>query len=202
MARANGPGGRFVTALTPELHASIVAGVRSGLFDAQNALKHGIDVTTLKSWVERGLDEEAEEPFQAFAEDYLRASIELEERTIACILQAADPWESQKHSTEELECDSTDEEPGSSKSYRKTKEERALHRGDWRAAAFFLERRWPLRWGATRQPEGGPKEALKLPDAAFNRRKRVEQMMDAPPPELIRAFRKRGYDIVKREEPK
>lgn len=185
MARTQGPDGKFQTALTPDLHRSIVDGVRTGLFDAQNALRHGIDITTLKSWVDRGLDEEAEEPFASFARDYLAASIEIEERTIAVILAAAEPWWSEKESDED----------------RTHKHEKALHRGDWRAAAFFLERRWPLRWGVTRQPEGGPKEMLKLPDGILNRKKRVDEMTLAPPPELIRAFRRSGYDIVKRKDP-
>jgi hypothetical protein len=189
MARTNGPDGKFQTALTPDLHRAIVDGVKSGLFDAQNALRRGIDITTLKSWVDRGLDEEAEEPFASFARDYLAASIEIEERTIAVILQAAEPWWGEKESDEESDEGSTH------------KHEKALHRGDWRAAAFFLERRWPLRWGVTRQPEGGPKEMLKLPDGVMNRRKRVDEMTLAPPPELIRAFRRSGYDIIKRKDP-
>jgi hypothetical protein len=73
-------------------------------------------------------------------------------------------------------------------------------RGDWRAAAWYAERRWPLRWGITRQPEGGPKEAIKLPDAPVQRRRKVEAMVKAPPPELIKALRDAGFELVRREK--
>src|SRR4029077_11157048 len=83
---------------------------------------------------------------------------------------------------------------------RKKKRQMSREKGDWRAAAWYAERRWPLRWG-NRAPEGGPKEALRLPDAPVARRKKVQQMVNAPTPELIKAFRDAGYELVKRATP-
>lgn len=194
--------------LTPDLGKSIVDSVKNGLFDAQNALKHGIDITTLKSWVERGVDENAEEPFRSFAEAYIKASIELEERLVGTIIKASEPWEASKESEEvssgtgDEDCDSDDREPEHKFQRRKSKTEKIIERGDWKAAGFFLERRWPLRWGITRQPEGGPKEAIKLPDAFQNRKRKVDELTASPPPELIKALAEKGWDLVKREEKK
>lgn len=197
--------GRFACKLTPALAKSIVAGVSDGLFDAQNAMRNGIDVTTLKSWIDRGIDEEAEEPYRGFAEAYLRASIELEQRTLKTILDAAREWVSSVDATEVMgqltdgDCDASDFDAPVG-SYRKTRKELRRMRGDWKAAAWFAERRWPLRWSPTRQPEGGPKDMIRLPDAVVNRRLRVEEMTGNPPPELVKAFRAKGFDLVKLEK--
>jgi len=210
MPRQRGPDGRYEgTDLTPELGDSLIEGVAMGLFDAQNALKHGVDVTTLKSWIDRGIDEEAEEPFKSFAERYIKASITLEESVIGTILDAADEYKRLLEAEETFErvggdagddYDSRDFEPMPSGLMRKKKRQSTTLKGDWKAAAWYAERRWPLRWGITRQPEGGPKEAIKLPDAPLQRRRKVEAMVKAPPPELIKALRDAGFDLVKREK--
>lgn len=209
MARERGADGKFHgTDLTPQLADALIDGVAMGLFDAQNALKHGIDLSTLKSWVDRGIDEEAEEPFKSFAERYIKATIDLEESVIATVLDAADEYKRQLEAEETFErvggggddYDSRDFEPMPAGLMRKKKRQTTTLRGDWKAAAWYAERRWPLRWGLTRQPEGGPKEAIKLPDAPLQRRKKVEAMIKAPPPELIKALRDAGFDLVRREK--
>lgn len=205
--RERAPDGTFVHELTPERAKRLIAGCKRGLFDAQNALREGVDVTTLKSWVDRGLDEHAEEPFLSFAEAYVKASIELEEKVIGRILSAADDYQQAAESEEVTrklvedtfgDVDSHDGEPGEFL-FKKSKSAKKNERGDWRAAAWYAERRWPLRWGLSRQPEGGPKEAIKLPDAPLNRQRKVREMVKAPPPELIKAFREAGYQLVKVE---
>ena len=209
MARERLPDGTFMHQLTPERAKRLIAGCRGGLFDAQNALREGIDVSTLKSWVDRGLDEDAEEPFLSFAEGYVKASIALEERVITRILAASEDFEQELQSSEVTrrliddtfgDVDSRDDEPGQYL-FKKSKVGKKNERGDWRAAAWFAERRWPLRWGINRQPEGGPREALKLPEAPMNRARKVREMVAAPPPELIKAFREAGYQLVRVPEP-
>lgn len=205
--QARGPDGRFGSGgkLTAQLAASLISSVSAGLFDAQNALKHGIDVTTLKSWVDRGIDEDADEPYRSFAEAYIKAAIELEEGVIGTILNAADEYTRELEAVEEWQpvggadlsdVDSADSVPRGGG--RKTKKEAVHVRGDWKAAAWYAERRWPLRWGLTRQPEGGPKEAIKLPDAPLQRRRKVEAMLKAPPPELIKQLRDQGWELVRK----
>lgn len=209
MARERGADGKFHgTDLTPELADALIEGVALGLFDAQNALKVGIDLTTLKSWVDRGIDEEAEEPFKSFAERYIKATIALEESVIATVLDAADEYKRQLESEETFErtggggddYDSSDFDAQPAGLMRKKKRQTTTLKGDWKAAAWYAERRWPLRWGITRQPEGGPKEAIKLPDAPMQRRRKVEAMIKAPPPDLVKALRDAGFDLVRREK--
>jgi hypothetical protein len=209
MSQERNADGRFGggTKLTKALGKKLVEGVALGLFDAQNALKNGIDVATLKSWVDRGIDEEAEEPFRSFAEAYIKAAVELEEGVIGTILNAADEYTRELQAVEEWEpTDAADEigEVDSSDSPRKrggskkTRKEAVHLRGDWKAAAWYAERRWPLRWGITRQPEGGPKEAIKLPDAPMQRRKKVQAMIASPPPDLVKALRDAGFELVRK----
>lgn len=182
------------TKLTPKLADSIIANVKLGLFDAQNALKHGLDFTTLRSWIERGIDEEAVEPYRTFAERYVMATIALEESVITTILSAADEYVRKLEATEDFEGG------GEGAPSRKVKSELVHLKGDWKAAAWYAERRWPLRWGITRQPEGGPKEMLKLPDAPLQRRKKVDAMVTSPPPELIKRLRDAGYELVRKDK--
>lgn len=190
--------------LTPELADSIIESVKLGLFDAQNANRHGVTVVTLKSWIDRGIDEDAVEPFKSFATRYVQAAIELESKHVGTVLRAGEDYE------RFIESDETWEGPMGSDDYdssdfdmpraaRKRKKQRMTIRGDWKASAWFLERRWPLRWGVTRQPEGGPKEAITLPDAPLQRRAKVQAMVNSPPPDLIKALRAAGFELVRRE---
>ena len=52
--------GNFGSVFTWERADRIIAGVGDGLFDTQNALRNGIHPDTIKSWVDRGLAEDAE----------------------------------------------------------------------------------------------------------------------------------------------
>jgi hypothetical protein len=200
--------GRYASKLTLERAAAIVASVKSGLFDQQIALENGVDVSTLKSWVERGLDEEGIEPYRSFAEDYIREAIALEQRLLTTVMEASEPYAATKETIEieavaagfnETDWDDVEsyDSPPGSKLVRRTTKSRESRRGDWKAAAWVLERRWPLRWSSSRQPDGGPKEAIRLPDGALNRRRRVEEQLTQPSPEMIKAFRDKGYAIVR-----
>lgn len=191
--------------LTPAMADSLIDGVKQGLFDAQNALRNGIDVNTLKSWVDRGIDEEAVDPFKSFAERYIREMIALEERVINTILDASNDYQRELEAVEDWQKSSADEYDTDGGDYmppafvsRKKKRQSSREKGDWRAAAWYAERRWPLRWG-NRAPEGGPRDALRLPDAPMARRQKVLQMTATPTPEIVKAFRDAGWDLVRRD---
>jgi hypothetical protein len=64
--------------------------------------------------------------------------------------------------------------------------------GDWKAAAWFLERFRCCRWGnSDRVPQGGPKEALdvqQIIEAGEERKRTLTELFDEPPPELVAAM--------------
>lgn len=152
-------GGKFGGVFSRELGQRIVRGVAAGLFDSQNALLNGVHPDTIKSWVARGLAEDADPAYRDFAEAYVKESIETEKEQVEFVLQA----------------------------------------DDWRARAWWLERRFPRRWKDLKD-NLEPRDALKLPEANESRSARSKQMINNPSPELIQAFREAGWDLVKREQ--
>lgn len=67
------------TTLTPELQAALVESRRGPLPDRDVCLKNGVSVNTVKSWLQRGLKEDATEPYLSFAEEWEQAKIERKE---------------------------------------------------------------------------------------------------------------------------
>lgn len=70
--------------------------------------------------------------------------------------------------------------------------------GDWKAAAWWLERWKPTRWGA-RVPEAGPKEDIDIQQLAREAAQRVEtlgELFSDPPPELEKAIRQNREAIL------
>lgn len=158
--------------LTPELAKSLVAAIgRKRVFDAQIAIAHGIHPDTLKNWVKRGLLPGAEEPYKSFAEAYAKAQIEDESDAVQSVMRGAEPYEG---------------EPGSKP-------------GDWKASAWYLERRYPLRWNPNRQPAAGPSEAIdveRLVREATEQGQSLVELMRDPPPELMAAMKEAREEIL------
>jgi DNA-binding transcriptional MerR regulator len=78
--------------------------------------------------------------------------------------------------------------------------------GDWKAAAWWLERRHPKRWGA-RVPEQGPSEDIAIQEIlleAAERKRTLSELLEDPPEELVVALREqraRVLELLKDEEP-
>lgn len=67
----------------------------------------------------------------------------------------------------------------------------AKNGGDWKASAWWLERRHPKRWG-NRVPEAGPSEDVQIQDIlleAAERKRTLAELLDDPPPELLAALK-------------
>lgn len=103
-------GGRRPKLLRPEIQEKLLEGLRSGLYMEQAARMAGIDVSTLRRYVERGKRQEVG-LYRKFYEAVQAAEAEVEDEKLQQLFRVA---------------------------------ERADH---WQGYAWFLERRFPDRWG-------------------------------------------------------
>lgn len=158
--------------LTPELQKNLIDAVAMGLFENQIAVKCGLHPMTLKRWLDTGVAEDAYEPFSTFADDFLRRVAEVEAEAVALIRQAGEPV-------------ATIEE--------------AKMRGDWKAVAWWLERRHPLRWG-TRVTNPGMADSYALP-ALNSRSKKATAILKKPTPEFLKLVASAGMKLVPADAP-
>jgi hypothetical protein len=186
--------------LTPELADKLIAGVKRGLFESQTALNAGISPSTLRSWVMRGIQEGAEDPYLSFAERWVKEGIKIETMCVERILTASVDRKRKTWAKKTIRrVFSGDGEGGPPSEEEHDTETETVVVGDWKACAWYLERRFPKRWGQSRQPDQGPKEAFELPDTFRSRQSRALQLAKRPTPELIDMFRDAGYELVKKK---
>jgi hypothetical protein len=161
--------------LTPVLHAALVETAKTRrLFDSQVAIRNHVHPDTLKNWVKRGLLPDAEEPYASFARDYSDAQIDDEADAVEEVWNGTKPCEAR-------------ERPG-----------------DWKAAAWYLERKHPKRWNPNKQPANGPGESIDVEslvrDATEQKENLIELLRD-PPPQLLAAMREASAEIKALLEP-
>ena len=178
--------------ITPELIEQLVAGIGAGLWDAQNALRAGIHPRTLADWLARGLREEAEEPYATLARRYLQASAEIEVAVIQYVFAGAQTAKVRRKTVTESgppRCaeftggTAGKEHPEGSTLQRVTEQ----LRGDWRAATWYLEHRWPMRWG-NRADERHELPLAKILESAESRPADLAELLANPTPELQAAM--------------
>lgn len=149
---------------------TVAAGSR--LFDSQIAMRCNVHPDTLRLWLVKGMLENAEEPHKSFAREYSRIQIEHEDYAASAVADAAQPPE--------------------------IGPEGLAMRGDWKAAAWFLERRYPKRWNPVHQPQMGPAEAIDIEQllrAAAQKGDSLKELFANPPPELEEALRANAETI-------
>lgn len=176
---ARGP----ASALTPLLSACLIADLRSGLYANQAALRNGIHPRTLVNWVAKGLAENAAEPYLSFAKEYTLACVDVERRVLKQVLTGA-----RRRRTRKVVHKKITGQPGSPDFVEETESEQD-EGGDWRAGAWFLERRYPQRWGRGRDNAPQDQEAPEvILEAATSRDEDVRELLENPPPELEEAL--------------
>ncbi len=168
---------------TPELGEAILADVERGLFVTQIGLNNDCHPNTIRNWVRRGLLPDAVEPFRTFAARYIRAEAKVEGEVLDAVRCATQP----QIETETVAEQGIDAEGNS---FEKTRQVERTKPGDWRAGAWFAERRWPRRWGseAWKSPSQDDLSALSLLDEGDSRGSDLDQLLSNPPPELEEAL--------------
>ena len=112
------------TVLTPELQRIIVEALKTGNTRTGAAQLAGINIATFYRWLERGEQDAQHQrpsPYREFREAVARAEAQARQHLLERVLA---------HAEDRID-------PTTNK----------LLRGDWRAAAWLLERRWPDEFG-------------------------------------------------------
>lgn len=146
--------------LSDELIDELCSHIRAGAYRSVACQKLHLNYETLKSWLKKG--KKGIEPYDQLYQKILQSESEAEIRRLGIIQDAAGEY-TQK---------STKTTVDSNGRTIKSEETKSTHRGDWRAATWFLERRFPDRWG---QPKVDLLEATKtfvacgiLPEECLN----------------------------------
>jgi hypothetical protein len=155
--------------LTPEVAEKMLRDVaKKRVFDAQIAIRNGIHPDTLKLWIKKGLEENAEEPYRSFAQKYAAAQIDDESDAVSSVLAGTEPYDG----------------PGKS--------------GDWKAAAWYLERKYPKRWNPNRQPEAGVAESVDVESIlreSAEQGENLAELLRNPPPALLEAMKEAREEL-------
>lgn len=134
MVAGYNPGAGRPTICTPAMIERVRTAIEEGNYMQTVADLVGIHRTTLYKWLDRG--EAGEEPYQTLLHVTREALAKAELNAVRLIKEAGSGWSERKVETS-----------GDSNTVTITE------RRDWRAAAWFLERRFPARW-AGKQRDG------------------------------------------------
>jgi len=130
------------TKLTPEIQEIIVSTIRVGAYQVTAQMRAGIGATTFHEWMLKG--EEGEEPYADFAKAVKLAEADSEAQRIARIARAGTG----------IQADIDPDDPDAPREW--------IIRPQWQADAWYLERRYPERYGKRLELGSDPKKPLKV----------------------------------------
>lgn len=179
------------------LMESILEDLKLGLFPAQVAIKNGVSKGTLKHWVERGLRPDAEEPYRSFSERYCKIEIGEEAASLEVVRKAAKDKKKKKSKRQLKRLTSVDHSgnpielgaEGGFEAEVTEVDEDVYQTGNVSAATWFLEHRWPKRWGNKHDIiVRDDIDILQLLEDAESRGDDIDELLNNPTPELEEAM--------------
>lgn len=128
------------TKLTPQVQKRLVSAIRAGNSIEASAASAGIDERTFYNWMKQGQSEDGpDEIYIQFFQDIKKAQAYAEMKSLATVRKAGSGYQTKTVKT-------TTKQDGSVETVVTVGKEI-----NWQAAAWYLERKYPERWGNTQK---------------------------------------------------
>ena len=127
------------TKLTPQVQKRLLTAIRAGNSIEASSAASGIDERTFYNWMKQGQSEDSADIYVQFFHDIKKAQAHAEMKSLAAIRKAGAGYQTKTVKT-------TTKQDGSVEIVETIGKE-----FNWQASAWYLERKYPERWGNTQK---------------------------------------------------